>query len=497
MKNTLTRVLLILLSLVMCFGLFACADPDDKDDNTDEPAVDDPAQNEPEKVEEILPDIEPQNFDYTVNVMHWKVGEDPKSWCPWNEICPDDGVTGQIGDIVADDIFDRTGWLKENYGISLTNTFVDHPKIAQTVTTLLSSGSNEYQVFVDFSYNAQSVMGRNYFLDLAVLPNVDFEKPWWVTESIEELAIGDFVEMAASDLLVLDKGATSMIFYNIPMADALSLDNLYDLVDNGEWTIATMAEYAEMAYADDGNDQRDQYDTFGFANGDDLVLDLYAAAGMKLISRNADDEYYYSYGNDEETVEVMTSILEDVMYQDFFWNSWLTRNEVSDQPSFKKDQSLFSQGMAKSCNSFRDMESAYGILPVPKYDEEQEQYYSRVNNYHDSLIAVFNTVDNPEAIGAALEVMGYYSYYNIYSDFYEVVIQGRGTRDEESRRMLDLIFSNRTYDLGLVYDPNGFSDKVLRFTHTGGTDIASFMGEWRERLNTSMDDLNELASTYW
>jgi hypothetical protein len=38
---------------------------------------------------------------------------------------------------------------------------------------------------------------------------------------------------------------------------------------------------------------------------------------------------------------------------------------------------------------------------------------------------------------------------------------------------------------------------VLRFTHTGGTDIASFMGEWRERLNTSMDDLNELASTYW
>ena len=270
MKNTLTRVLLILLSLVMCFGLFACADPDDKDDNTDEPAVDDPAQNEPEKVEEILPDIEPQNFDYTVNVMHWKVGEDPKSWCPWNEICPDDGVTGQIGDIVADDIFDRTGWLKENYGISLTNTFVDHPKIAQTVTTLLSSGSNEYQVFVDFSYNAQSVMGRNYFLDLAVLPNIDFEKPWWVTESIEELAIGDFVEMAASDLLVLDKGATSMIFYNIPMADALSLDNLYDLVDNGEWTIATMAEYAEMAYADDGNDQRDQYDTFGFAKSVDI-----------------------------------------------------------------------------------------------------------------------------------------------------------------------------------------------------------------------------------
>ena len=46
MKNTLTRVLLILLSLVMWFGLFACADPDDKQDETDDPTVDDPTQNE-------------------------------------------------------------------------------------------------------------------------------------------------------------------------------------------------------------------------------------------------------------------------------------------------------------------------------------------------------------------------------------------------------------------------------------------------------------------
>ena len=498
MKHTLTKVLLILLALVMCFGMYSCADAGDTTEDTKDPVTDTPVdEEEEEKVEEILPDVEVKDYNYTINVIHWKVGDDPKSWCPWNEICPDDGVTGQIGDIIADDIFDRTGWLKENYGISLTNAYVDNPQIATTVTNLLASGSDEYQLFVDFSYNAQGVMGRNYFLDLAVLPNLDFDKPWWVKESVEELAIGDFIEMAASDMLILDKGATSMIFYNIPMAEALGLDDLYELVDDGEWTIAAMAEYAEMAYADDGNDQRDQYDTFGFACGDDLVLDLYAGAGLKLISRNADDEYYYSYGTDEETIEVMTTILEEVMYQDFYWNSWLTRNEVSDQPSFKNDQSLFSQAMAKSCNSYRDMESAYGILPIPMYDESQDQYYSRVNNYHDSLIAVFNTAGNPEAIGAALEVMSYYSYYNIYSDFYEVVIQGRGTRDEESRRMLDLIFSNRTYDLGLVYDPARFSDKVLRFTSTGGTDIASFIGEWRDRLKTSMDDLNDLASTYW
>jgi hypothetical protein len=298
---------------------------------------------------------------------------------------------------------------------------------------------------------------------------------------------------------VLDKGATSMVFYNIPMADDLSLDNLYEMVDDGSWTIAALAECAELAYQDNGNDQRDQLDTYGISNGDDPVLDLYAGAGMKFISRDADGEYYYSYGTEEETLEVMTTILEEIMYQDFFWNSWLTRNEVAseDQPTFKKGMSLFNVGMAKSCNSLRDMENAYGILPIPKYDEDQEQYYSRVNNYHDSLIGVFNTAGEPEKVGAALELMSYYSYYNIYDDFYEVVIQGRGTRDEESRRMLDLIFSTRTYDLGVVYDPNGFSDKVLRYTAKGDTNLASFIAEWEPKLKTAMDDLNDLASTYW
>ena len=153
--------------------------------------------------------------------------------------------------------------------------------------------------------------------------------------------------------------------------------------------------------------------------------------------------------------------------------------------------------MAKGCNSLRDMEDSYGILPIPKYDEYQDSYYSRVNNYHDSLIAVFNTAGDPEAVGAALEVLSYYSYYNIYPQFYEVVIQGRGTRDDDSRRMLDIIFSTRTYDLGLIYGTEGFSDQVLRYTAKGDTNLASFIATWESKLDKIMEELNELASTYW
>jgi hypothetical protein len=375
--------------------------------------------------------------------------------------------------------------------------YQEHATLPTQVANLISSGSDEYQVLIEFGFDAQRIMGKNYFLDMSVVPNIDFEKPWWIKESVEQLAIGEFVELAASDLLILDKGATSLIFYNIPMADDLGISNLYELVDEGEWTIEALAECAELAYMDDGNDLRDEFDTFGIINGDDPVLDLYAGAGMRFIDRYSDGEYFFSYGFDEETLDVMSYILEEVMYQEFFWNSWLTRDSVTEQPSFKDGRSLFNVSMAKGCNSLRDMEDSYGILPIPKYDEYQDSYYSRVNNYHDSLIAVFNTAGDPEAVGAALEVLSYYSYYNIYPQFYEVVIQGRGTRDDDSRRMLDIIFSTRTYDLGLIYGTEGFTDQVLRYTAKGDTNLASFMATWESKLEKIMEELNELASTYW
>jgi hypothetical protein len=189
----------------------------------------------------------------------------------------------------------------------------------------------------------------------------------------------------------------------------------------------------------------------------------------------------------------MTSILEDLMYQDFYWNDSLMKGP---HPTFENGGALFNMLTARGCTTYRAMEDAYGILPVPKYDAYQEQYYSMVNPYSDSLIAVINTAGELETVGATLELMGYYSYYNIYPDFYDVVIHGRGTRDEESRRMLNLVFSNRTYDLGLVYDPLGFSDTVLRYTATGNSNLTSFIQSWESRLENTVKTLNEMADSY-
>ena len=142
----------------------------------------------------------------------------------------------------------------------------------------------------------------------------------------------------------------------------------------------------------------------------------------------------------------------------------------------------------------REMQSPYGILPVPMYSEDQEVYYSQVSSYGDAIIAVpVANIENRAMIGAVLEVLGYYSYYEIYPDMFEVVLQDRGAKDQESKDILALIFSNRIYDMGFLFDPSHITDKVLRITGEGTTGVVS---HWDGLLNYRTETLQKINEMY-
>lgn len=490
--------LLAVLLLLSCAAFVSCADVQEDDGSKDDTSTQDPNEQEKEEEEEprVLPNVPEEEVNYTLNVMHWTVPGLEDSWTIWEEVCPDPKITSHTGDLLADDIFDRTAWLEENYGILVTKGLQEHEPMPTAVSNMISSGSDEYQMQIEFGFGAQRVFGKNYYLDLATLDYIDFDKPWWVDSAISEMKIGDYVEFAVSDMLLLDKASTTMMFYNIRMADDLGITGLYDDVENKEWTIERLAEYAEMALTDDGDSEWTDRDIYGIIGADDPTHNFYIGAGKHFLTKDEDGEYFYEYGSDDDTIEIMTTILEEIMYQDFYWNTWQHRDDVDSPISFSAGSSLFTSETARSCNVLRRMEDPYGILPNPLYDEDQDQYYSQVSNYGDSILAVFSTAGDPTKVAAAIELMNYYSYYEIYPDFYEVVIQGRGTRDAESRDMLDIIFSNRTYDLALLFDPIGITDEILRYPINEDTNLASFLAQRETKMEQALEQLETLRDEY-
>ena len=91
---------------------------------------------------------------------------------------------------------------------------------------------------------------------------------------------------------------------------------------------------------------------------------------------------------------------------------------------------------------------AYGVAPIPKYDEHQENYHSYVQAEVTSfgISAGVGDPDRQEKCAATLEALAYYSNLLVRPAYYETVLSERYMQDPESVEMLDLIFDTLDFD---------------------------------------------------
>jgi hypothetical protein len=95
-----------------------------------------------------------------------------------------------------------------------------------------------------------------------------------------------------------------------------------------------------------------------------------------------------------------------------------------------------------------------------------------------------------------LEALSWESYYSVYPTFYETILLDRAAKDEDSRRMLEIIFNTRLYDPGQYWDTvTGLqhSDGLLRLTSTGNADIASVWGRFESKVRDCVDTINAMV----
>jgi hypothetical protein len=107
-------------------------------------------------------------------------------------------------------------------------------------------------------------------------------------------------------------------------------------------------------------------------------------------------------------------------------------------------------GTLDNAPALRQSEVEFGILPFPKYDEDQENYLSHSYDGLSSFGVPLCAYD-PEMCGMILEALCAESSYSVIPKYYDVVLQGRLARDEESKEVLDTIRENLYFDFGFVY----------------------------------------------
>jgi ABC-type glycerol-3-phosphate transport system substrate-binding protein len=504
-KTTFTRTLALLLALLMAFAAFAmvsCADdttPEEGDDQPGTTTPDDEKVPEDEEEPRIPLDYLPTTrYDGTeIHILEWNVADQQvgMSWVPWEEIDVDVGD----GDPLNNAIYDRNGVVEETYGVTITKEYVSIDKgFETTYRANETSGDQAFQMMTCRTTTITKLVLDGLLQDMHSIENLHTDMPWWNQDSVRSYSLGNALFCAAPEMLLRDKGATAAMFYNRKIAADHGIDDLYELAQNGEWTWDYMIEYSEKVTTDmDGDDAANSYeDMFGlWGNGRDMPYHLFAAAGMKFAEID-EDGYLQLNIQEEECITAWQDILDYIVYTDFHYAN-ATKNSSKKAPDnhdlFVSGGCLFRIDMVKDVMDLRNMESDYGVLPVPKYDEAQEDYASLVWMHHDSVLGIPLSVQNVDIVSTVLEHMSYIAYYDVYPIFYDTIILGKSARDQQSKEMLEKIFATRSFDPGqywLTGELHG-GDGFLTIQEQNKTNISSLWAAIEKKTMTGVEKFNE------
>ena len=136
-------------------------------------------------------------------------------------------------------------------------------------------------------------------------------------------------------------------------------------------------------------------------------------------------------------------------------NGTYVGSHLSETPMtmFTQSKSLYYIGaLCDAPMYFRGMEDDFGILPLPKYNEKQEEYRTPLSGA--SLMLGVSTLPDKDAlefIGIITEAMAIKSHELLRSAVYETVFENQLTRDEESKKTMTLIVNGLYADFVFVH----------------------------------------------
>lgn len=287
---------------------------------------------------------------------------------------------------------------------------------------------------------------NGYLANLADL-GVNLSADWWDSGAVRDLSISGKHFYGLGDINTYDNDGTFVMLFNKRLYEEKlgDVSELYKLAADGGWTFDVLREKVEGF----GKDE-----TYGLLTHKDNLYVHLLAAGERVVGKDADDRAVFTLDNDRalqvynDAVELYINTDDVLLYENLLIGIEHRPDNTLD--AFKEGRGLFYLSTPLQRHKLKDMEDEYGILPMPKYNSEQEEYYHGVANHCLSAVFVPKTKlsegDSGKEIGILLDALGKYSKEEVTPVYLK-----EAAPDEESQRMLELVLSARTYDLGSVY----------------------------------------------
>jgi len=494
MKNTI-KIFAMLLILSVALVIFACGP--EPGVNTSDGAVA-PGSAEPGGGDDGDPALAEIPFPHRHEEIDLK-GDAFKiltgqEWANDNLYIEDYEIEEMNGEVLNDAVYQRNLIIMEMYNLKFEAVQANE-RIRSLLGRTIQAGIDEYDAVAPLLNHANSFAADGYAVNIYDTA-LSVDAPWWDRNILESTSVGGAAYFIAGDIFIKHYDGLPMLMFNKKLLADFGLESPYNFVENNEWTIDKFNEMVKGFYLDiDDTGRKNRYDRYGFATQVDYLISFVNGAGQLFMDKD-DDDLPVFVGYTEKMASIFDKLLAHYASDDTYCihrdasreGGWNTGNTPANWV-FPEGRSLFYWGLSRFMGLYlRDMEDDFGIVPIPKWDSRQERYYSTVNGWNSYTFMLPRTVTNIERNSIILDAMAYHGRKLILPAYYEVCLQRKYTRDEESAAMLDIIFSSAHYEPG---GAGAFIGALCDEIQKGAVNIASIYERNIGRIEQAIQDLME------
>ena len=402
-----------------------------------------------------------------------------------------------------DAVYNRNKRLTDEYNCYVDVVWTEGFGSYETkVENDILAGNADYNVLMTGIQTLGAIAEKRYLYDLNNIEgsNLHLNDEWWDKSADEAMTIEGMLFFATGDITVYDDQCTQCIFFNKDMIEAKGLDNPYQLVYDGDWTLDAMWEMsrAVAVAGGDGTMNMELDDTYGFVGAAFDTYKLIMGMDCPQIEKDSNGAPVVAIGN-ERTVNAfkkaynfMSDRACNVYLEQYYrWNDYDNNYRVKEH--FYIGQALFlaDNVWAASYEKMRATTFNYGVLPTPKFDSEQERYVSAVDPYRFYAMAIPKVNDmDIDKVTFVLDAIAYLNKESVTPIYYEVTLKEKRFRDDDAPKMLDTIFANRCVDPSVIFN----WDNCIQYYNSmlfGGQSVPAFMEANGEKLEDAMNQCIE------
>ena len=417
------------------------------------------------------------------------------------EIAADEQVT----ELINDAVLKRNQLVEDKLDIKIcVYATASGESIAAKVRNLIQSNDEKYDVMMPMMTDAAAIAVSGAFYPLNEIETLDLSARWWDEKAVAELTLANKLYFTTGFMSILDNDNTQCLVFNKTLIQEYGLDSPYVLVDDGEWTIDKLRTLAASVTKDtNGDSVYNSDDIWGSYLNTFTPQFLYIASGERFIEKDQNDlpkiaiDTARAYSVVDKIAELMGDkkacyLIENIPATEYQNKNFKDYYYLATD-AIGTDKCLFRAMCLVDIRELSEYNCSFGIIPLPKFDENQDKYYSIVDVSLVPGICIPTTNQNPEVAGIVLSAMGEASEKTLNYAYYDVMLKNRKVEDTESREMLDIIFNNRVYDLATAFNWNGLcaiiDNSVKDGQNTFQSNLDASLSQIQAAIDATIDSL--------